>query len=99
MSNNTTIFRLLKVPKYAKRTLATMCERKSQELEEEVARLKEDWMEQEREIERLRKELRRAQEELKAVKDDEYGGSIFGRGQSKELTEKEKEELAALWDC
>lgn len=99
MSNNTTIFRLLKVPKYAKRTLATMCERKSQELEEEVSRLKRDWMDQEKEIEWLRRELGRVQAELRAAKDGEYGETMLGRGQSTGLTEKEKEELAALWDC
>lgn len=101
VSNNTTIFRLLKVPKYAKRTLATMCERKSQELEEEVARLKRDWMEQESEIEWLRRELGRVQGELRAAKDGGYEGLILGRGQSTRLTEKEreKEELAVLWDC
>lgn len=78
-----------------------MCERKSQELEEEVARLKRDWMEQESEIEWLRRELGRVQGELRAAKDGGYEGLILGRGQSTRLTEKEreKEELAALWDC
>lgn len=78
-----------------------MCERKSQELEEEVSRLKQDWMDQEKEIEWLRRELVRVQGELSAAKDGGYEGTMLGQGQgqSGDLTEKEKEELAALWDC
>lgn len=115
MNANTTIFRLLKVPKYAKRTLAKVCEQKNEALEEEMGRLKKDWMEQEREIEWLKRELKRARAELEAVKGRAkdsfshggysydyghgYGGMTQGQGQSKSLTESEKEEMEALWFC
>ena len=94
MSNHTTAFRLLKVPKYAKRTLAAMCEKKSEEMEKEMNELKRDWMEQEREIEWLRGELERVKEELKAAR----GGYKATEGQGLTLTEEEADELSALWD-
>lgn len=119
MSANTTIFRLLKVPKYAERTVAKVCEQKNAALEDELNRLKEGWMEQEREIEWLRAELERARGDLQAVKGREkdsfdhsshsygysngYGammqGQGSGQGQKESLTEKEKEDLEALWAC
>lgn len=97
MSANTTIFRLLKVPKYAKRTVAKVCEQKNTALEEEMGRLREDWMEKEREIEWLKRELERARGELEAVRGRErdsfshggyssygYGhGGMQGRGQER----------------
>ena len=97
MSNNTTIFRLLKVPKYAKRTVATMCEKKNEVLMEDVSRLKKDWMQQEKEIEWLKKELEKAKGELKAIK----GGDSYEtmHGWSKSLTRSEEEDMEALWTC
>lgn len=93
MSNNTTIFRLLKVPKYAKRVTASMCERKSRALEEEMGRLQKDWMEKEREIAWLRRELERVKGELRAEK----GGQVQWKGPR--LSKKEADELDALWTC
>ena len=103
MSNNSTIFRLLKVPKYAKRTLATLAVRKNEELEAEMGRLKEDWMEQEREIEWLKEELERVMEELRMAKGEGDGDGDGGveqalGGKEITLTEKEKEEMGALWE-
>lgn len=92
MSDNTTIFRLLRVPKYAKRAVASMCEEKNAALMEEVSRLKKDWMEQEREIEWLRKELKRAYAEVKALKEDEGYKTM-------RMTRSEEEEMDALWAC
>lgn len=99
MSNNTTIFRLLKVPKYAKRAVASMSAEKNAALMEEVGRLKKGWMEQEREIEGLRKELARAEGELKALKEEEEKGYKVVQGQSQRLTREEEEEMEALWAC
>ena len=96
-----------------------MCEQKNAALEDELNRLKEGWMEQEREIEWLRAELERARGDLQAVKGREkdsfdhsshsygysngYGammqGQGSGQGQKESLTEKEKEDLEALWAC
>ena len=98
MSDNTTIFRLLKVPKYAKRTVATMCEKRSEALAEELANLKEDWMEQESEIERLKRELKKAKREVKAMKGKESGGYKGIYGWDNRLTKKEAEELEAVWE-
>ena len=104
MSNGTTIFRLLKVPKYAKRAVASMSAAKNAALTEEVGRLKEGWMEQEREIEALRKELARAEGELRALKEEEEEKEEEDRyktvqGQSQRLTREEEEEMEALWAC
>ena len=103
MSNSTTIFRLLKVPKYAKRAVASMSAEKNAALMEEVGRLKEGWMEQEREIEGLRKELERAEGELRALKEEEEEEEEKGyktvQGQSQRLTREEEEEMEALWAC
>ena len=100
MSNGTTIFRLLKVPKYAKRAVASMSAAKNAALVEEVGRLKEGWMEQEREIEGLRKELGRAEGELRALKEEEEEkGYKTVQGQSQRLTREEEEEMEALWAC
>ena len=98
MNNDTTIFRLLKVPKYAKRTLATMCEKKSEEMEKEMNELKRDWMEQEREIEWLRRELERVKGELRAARGGD-GGCKATKGEGFTLTQKEADELSALWDA
>lgn len=98
MSNDTTIFRLLKVPKYAKRTLAAMCEKKSEEMEKEMNELKRDWMEQEREIEWLKWELERVKRELRAARGGN-GGYKATKGQGVTLTQKEADELSALWDA
>ena len=97
MSNNTTIFRLLRVPKYAKRTVARMCERKNEALTEEVSRLKQDWMEQETEIERLKRELKRVKGELQAIKGRD--GDETAQGESKGWTRSEEEDFEALWAC
>ena len=97
MSNETTIFRLLKVPKYAKRTVASMCERKSEALAQEVGRLKEDWMEQEREIEWWKRELRRAEEELRDIKERESAAAR--NGGSYRLSREEEEDFETLWAC
>ncbi|KAF6235525.1 hypothetical protein HO173_006208 [Letharia columbiana] len=101
MNNNTTIFRLLKVPKYAKRTVATMCEKKNETLMEELGRLKKDWMQQETEIEWLKKELERAKGELKAIKgrDSKETGYETMHGWSKGLSRTDEEDLEALWAC
>ena len=103
MSNNTSIFRLLKVPKYAKRTVAGLCERKSEALAEEVGRLKREWMEKEREIERLRRELGRVEGELKKKEEVEGEGGGYGygpmRGQGKSWSVEEEEDLETLWRC
>ena len=98
MSEHTTIFRLLKVPKYAKRTLASMCEKKSEELAKELADLKEHWMAQETEIERLRRELKKAKREVKAVKEKESGAYEEIYGLDTRLTKEEEEELEAIWE-
>ena len=97
MTNNTTIFRLLKVPKYAKRTAAKLCERKNETLVEEINRLKKGWMQQEREIERLRKEVKGAKGELEAIKRRDSHETMYG--QSERLSPSEEEDLEALWAC
>lgn len=97
ISDETTMFRLLKVPKYAKRTVARMSEQKSQALMEELNRLSKDWVEQQREVEWLRRELWGAKGELKAMKEkDSYGTK---RGVSPRMTRAEEEEMEALWAC
>ena len=98
MSNDSTIFRLLKVPKYAKRTLATMCEKRNEEMEKEMNELKRDWMAQEREIEWLKWELDRVKEKLRDARAGN-GGSKGTKGQGITLTQKETDELNALWDA
>ena len=105
MNDGTTIFRLLKVPKYAKRTLATLCEQKSRALEEEVSRLREDWMEKERMIEGYKEELKRLRGELRAANERHRGnettqgeGQGEGEGQGLSLTEAEKKDFETLWD-
>ena len=97
MTNNTTIFRLLKVPKYAKRTAAKLCEQKNKALVEEVEHLKKGWMQQETEIERLRKELKRAKGELEAIKEKDSHQTMYG--QSVRRSRSEEEDLEALWEC
>ena len=102
MNNSTTIFRLLKVPKYAKRTLANLCEQKSQALEEEVNRLREEWMEKERMIEWYKQELKRLRGELRAANEQRGGNEPTqeeGQGQSLSLTEAEKRDYETLWNC
>lgn len=89
------------MPKHAKRTVASLCERKNDELMDELNRLKEDWMAQEREIEWLRKELERAKGELEAVRGrDSFGTMMQGeQGPSKGLSRSEEEDFEELWAC
>ena len=74
-----------------------MCEKKSEEMEKELNAIKRDWMEQEREIEWLKMELERVKRELRAARGDN-GGYKATRGKGPTLTQKEADELSALWD-
>ena len=97
MSNNTTAFRLLKVPKLAKRTLAAMCERKNEELMKEISELKEEWIVFVEAILKLNKELRRVKTEYNEYKKrDEY---YTRPSHSKVVSRSEEADFEALWTC
>ncbi len=67
---------------------------KSQALEEEVSRLRQEWMEKEREIEMLRRELEAARRELEREEEESY---LAGYGGARtRLTREEEEELDAV---
>ena len=65
---------------------------------EEVDALKQEWMEQEMEIERLRLELKRAKSELlKAAKGRDGSEAVQGEGKGWKWSEEE--DLQTLWTC